>query len=160
MLKTANTMGDNTLPSLTSPGQKTIYSGPFVHSLTPHELDVCTAGGAIGVDESGKIAFIERSVEDVEKLANEKGWADAQIVRIQGFGFFFPGFIGMHFQGLGWASSRHASFLRDHWRRSRPFTKFIELLSSSLLYSRYTYSCITISKCRFIRQINTLGLAQ
>ncbi len=42
--------------------EKTIYIGPFVHSESLTELDICP-NGMIGVDEAGKIAFIRRDVK-------------------------------------------------------------------------------------------------
>jgi guanine deaminase len=72
------------------PIQKTIYVGPFVHCKSLAELDVC---------EKGVIVFVERDVEGVhgvEKVREKyDGWKDASVVRIEGEGFFFPGFIGM-----------------------------------------------------------------
>jgi hypothetical protein len=79
------------------PIQKTIYVGPFVHCKSLAELDICEKG-AIGVDEKGVIAFVERDVEvdGLEKVRDKyDGWKDASVVRIEGEGFFFPGFIGM-----------------------------------------------------------------
>jgi guanine deaminase len=80
------------------PIQKTIYVGPFVHCKSLAELDICEKG-AIGVDEKGVIVFVERDVEGVhgvEKVREKYDeWKDASVVRIEGEGFFFPGFIGM-----------------------------------------------------------------
>ena len=74
---------------------RTIFSGPFVHCLSLGELDICEAG-AIGVDENGVIAFIEREVkyEDLDTVKQKHGWGDSKVVRIYDSGFFFPGFIG------------------------------------------------------------------
>lgn len=77
---------------------KTIYVGPFVHSNTLTELDICEKG-AIGVDENGLISFVERDISEtgVEELRSQKaGWENAQVVQIEGNGFFFPGFIDTH----------------------------------------------------------------
>jgi guanine deaminase len=75
--------------------EKTIYVGTFVHSESPTKLDICKTG-AIGVDESGKIAFVLRDVEDPSTISSkEPGWEDAKIVKIGKLEFFFPGFIGM-----------------------------------------------------------------
>lgn len=73
--------------------EHTIYVGPFVHSKSLQELDICQMG-AIGVDGTGKIAFVERDVTDVDSISQKSGWNTAKIVRIQDNGFFFPGFIG------------------------------------------------------------------
>jgi guanine deaminase len=81
---------------------KTIYAGPFVHSESPSKLDICLTG-AIGVDENGKIAFVQRDVSDAKAIAaKEPGWEEAKIVQIGKLDFFFPGFIGTWF---GYSSS-------------------------------------------------------
>lgn len=78
----------------TSSPEKTIYVGPFVHSKSLDELDICTTG-AIGVAEDGRIAFVERHVEDsASYVCEQAGWEQAKVVRIEDHGFFFPGFIG------------------------------------------------------------------
>lgn len=77
---------------------KTIYTGAFVHSTSLTQLEICEHG-AIGVDETGTISFVERKIDQksVEQLKQEKdGWEEAQIVAIEGEGFFFPGFIDTH----------------------------------------------------------------
>lgn len=77
----------------------TLYIGPFVHSKSLHDLEICQKG-IIGVDELGKIAFIERTGsdgeggEDGEAVAKKHGWDSYNVVRIKDNGFFFPGFIG------------------------------------------------------------------
>ncbi len=72
---------------------RTIYAGRFIHSTSLDHTDICN-DGAIGVDEVGKIAFIERKSVDVRFLAEKHGWSDVSIIRAQDDGFFFPGFIG------------------------------------------------------------------
>lgn len=74
---------------------RTIFVGPFVHCKTQHELDVCE-GGAIGVDEAGKIAFVERDVHDAESAAKKHGWESFEVVTLRDQGFYFPGFIGTY----------------------------------------------------------------
>jgi guanine deaminase len=78
-----------------SPPLKTIFIGPFVHSKSLDELDICEHG-AIGVDENGVIAFIERDVQDAEPIVKKHGWVNPKVVRIYDSGFFFPGFIGTY----------------------------------------------------------------
>lgn len=73
--------------------KKTVYVGPFVHCVSLQELEICTTG-AIGVGETGKIAFVDRDVDVAGYTPAREEWKDAQIVRIQDNGFFFPGFIG------------------------------------------------------------------
>ncbi|OCK73284.1 guanine deaminase [Lepidopterella palustris CBS 459.81] len=75
--------------------KKTIYLGPFVHSQSLAELEICTQG-AIGVDEKGTIAFVERDVTEAIAVAKHEGWESAELVRVQDNGFFFPGFIDTH----------------------------------------------------------------
>lgn len=72
---------------------KTIYVGAFAHCVSLQELDICTAG-AIGVDESGKIAFVDRDVQVGSYAPQRDEWKGAKLVRIKDQGFFFPGFIG------------------------------------------------------------------
>jgi len=72
---------------------KAIYLGAFVHSASLKELDICTTG-AIGVDESGKIAFVDRNADLDAYSCQKAGWEQTDIVRIRDNGFFFPGFIG------------------------------------------------------------------
>ena len=72
--------------------EKTIYIGPFVQCDTLTELDVCP-NGMIGVDENGRVAFILRSMKG-RHMPYGEGWEEAKIVRVQDYGFFFPGFIG------------------------------------------------------------------
>ncbi|KAK8214475.1 hypothetical protein IWZ01DRAFT_432907 [Phyllosticta capitalensis] len=76
--------------------QKTVYVGTFVHSKSLQELDICERG-VIGVDETGKIAFIERHTVDLETILKEhEGWSGAKVVKGHENGFFFPGFIDTH----------------------------------------------------------------
>lgn len=73
--------------------EKTIYVGPFVHCISLQELEICP-DAAIGVDEAGKIAFIDRESDGSSPSAKEE-WKEAKVVKIPDNGFFFPGFIGM-----------------------------------------------------------------
>ncbi|PVH97024.1 guanine deaminase [Periconia macrospinosa] len=79
------------------PIPKTIYIGSFAHCISLNELEVCERG-AIGVDEEGVIRFVERNVSNEEdiKLNFGEEWKDAKVVRLEGKGFFFPGFIDTH----------------------------------------------------------------
>ncbi|KAF2398371.1 guanine deaminase [Trichodelitschia bisporula] len=77
------------------PLERTIYVGSFVHCKTLQELDICDEG-AIGVDETGTIAFVERGVKDVAKVQERHGWGVCKVVRIGSTSFFFPGFIDTH----------------------------------------------------------------
>jgi guanine deaminase len=79
-----------------SEAARTVYFGPFVHCTIFGEIDICESG-AIGVDEEGVIAFLDRDVkfEVLDELVKTHGWEDCKVVRIYDSGFFFPGFIGM-----------------------------------------------------------------
>jgi guanine deaminase len=79
--------------------KNTVYFGAFVHCLNPQELDICEKG-AIGVDTAGKIAFIERDTSDVQELLKKHVWEDAKVIAVPGYGFLFPGFIGMSYHNL------------------------------------------------------------
>lgn len=74
--------------------QRTIYTGPFVHSVSLTELEICEKG-AIGVDENGIIAFVEKEL-DLGAVQEKHSWQDATSVQLKGNAFFFPGFIDTH----------------------------------------------------------------
>ncbi|KAI9681497.1 MAG: hypothetical protein M1817_002781 [Caeruleum heppii] len=75
---------------------RTIYLGTFIHSRSLQELDICRSG-AIGVDEQGKIAFVDRDITDRQSVAKSHGWPDdTRIVTTGANQFFFPGFIDTH----------------------------------------------------------------
>jgi len=88
-------MASTTVAKATMPLRKTIYLGPFVHSVSLKQLEICESG-AIGVDEEGVIAFVERGVAGLEDVVKKVGgeWEEANVVKVKGEGFFFPGFIG------------------------------------------------------------------
>lgn len=75
--------------------EKTIYIGPFIHSESLNELDICP-NGIIGVDEDGKIAYISRDMKG-RPLPALQGWENAKTIYTERYGFFFPGFIGSLF---------------------------------------------------------------
>lgn len=80
------------------PISRTIYTGPFVHCVSLSKLEICEKA-AIGVDENGIIAFIEKTTEGggvADIKSRQEGWSDAQVVSIEGVGFYFPGFIDTH----------------------------------------------------------------
>lgn len=72
------------------PLEKTIYTGSFVHSKSLQELESCQEA-AIGVDEQGVIAFVER---DATVAKERPGWNSARKIQIPKNAFLFPGFIG------------------------------------------------------------------
>ncbi|KAI9820367.1 MAG: hypothetical protein M1827_005990 [Pycnora praestabilis] len=82
-----------------TPLKLTVYVGTFVHCKSLQELDICE-NGAIGVDEEGKIAFVERDLAPQwhEEIVSKyhMHWKDAEIIRPPPGGFFFPGFIDTH----------------------------------------------------------------
>ena len=73
--------------------RRTIYFGTFIHSKTLQELDIIE-NGAVGVDENGKIVFVERAAGSVGSVVAAHGWENAQVVKTSDCQFFFPGFIG------------------------------------------------------------------
>ncbi|KAF8462050.1 hypothetical protein BDZ91DRAFT_772743 [Kalaharituber pfeilii] len=77
--------------------QRTLYYGTFIHAPSLKGLDICERG-AIGVNEYGKIAFVERDVQSAEDvLCRHPEWASTvRVVRSGGEGFFFPGFVDTH----------------------------------------------------------------
>ena len=85
--------------ALGKPLQRTIYIGTFIHSLRLDFIEVVEVG-AIGVDEKGVIAFVEKdytSTELDETVKNKHGWEKWETVRIgdgRSTKFFFPGFVG------------------------------------------------------------------
>lgn len=113
--------------------ERTIYIGPFIHSESLTELDICV-NGMIGVNEDGKIAFIRRDSKG-RQLPIEEGWEQAKVVRTQDYGFFFPGFIGMLYS-------------------------FHQAETKALTIGRHAYSCFTISERRHFRKVHPPGLAQ
>jgi hypothetical protein len=68
---------------------KTVYVGPIIQSTSLTELDI-NLHGSIGVDENGKILFVERA----QVARSDKEWLDAEFVHLGENEFFFPGFIG------------------------------------------------------------------
>lgn len=95
--------------------EKTLYIGPFIETPSLGELDICP-NGMIGVDEQGKIAFVTRSVKGAQ-IPVEGGWEDAKVVRINGTGWFFPGFIGTYHRCHGFCITFH------YHRRTAPGIK-------------------------------------
>ena len=80
------------------PPQRTIYYGTFIHNISLTELEILE-NAAIGVDENGNIAFVEKNrteVADLDRVVEERGWAEYDVVRGDGGGcrFWFPGFVG------------------------------------------------------------------
>jgi len=68
---------------------KTVYVGPIIQCKSLTELDI-NLNGCIGVDENGKISFVER--EHVDRSDPE--WSEAEVVHLGKNEFLFPGFIG------------------------------------------------------------------
>jgi guanine deaminase len=80
--------------SASAPILRTIYTGPFVHSASLSELEICE-NGFIGVDENGIIAFVEKE-SNLEAVQEKHSWQDAIPVHLKGNAFLFPGFIDTH----------------------------------------------------------------
>jgi guanine deaminase len=79
-----------------TPITPTVYLGAFVHSISLTTLEICP-NGAIGVDSTGTIVFVEKDIIDVDALRSQNpSFSSAPIIKIPGNGFFFPGFIDTH----------------------------------------------------------------
>ncbi|WPG99460.1 Hypothetical protein R9X50_00227400 [Acrodontium crateriforme] len=116
--------------------QKTVFSGPFIHSESLDKLEICP-NGSIGVDESGKIAFV---LKDASKEEQPSGWEQAKAVKIQGHGFFFPGFIDTHIHAPQYPNSGifGKSTLLD-WLETYTFpleSSFSDLAQAKRVYNR------------------------
>lgn len=68
---------------------KTVYVGPIIQCKTLAELDI-SPNGSIGVDEHGKILYVER--DHVARCDKER--MEADFVHLGKNEFLFPGFIG------------------------------------------------------------------
>ncbi|CAK1360272.1 putative guanine deaminase [Cercospora beticola] len=134
--------------------QKTLYVGPFIHCKTLTILDVCTSA-VIGVGEDGKIAFVERDVDE-SQLPVRQGWEDAKVVKIDGSGWFFPGFIDTHIHASQYPNAGifGKSTLLD-WLNTYTFpleSSFTDLKKASRIYKRIvsrTLSHGTTTACYF-----------
>ncbi|KAI5360569.1 Putative metal-dependent hydrolase, composite domain superfamily, guanine deaminase [Septoria linicola] len=118
--------------------EKTLYIGPFIHCQDLTTLDICQ-NGMIGVDEDGKIAFISRS-EEAQEVSKQDGWGDAKVVKIDGTGFFFPGFIDTHIHASQYPNAGifGKSTLLD-WLNTYTFpleSSFTDLDKAARIYNR------------------------
>lgn len=116
--------------------EKTLYFGAFIHSTSLSILDRC-ASGVIGVDESGKIAFISR---DADEDQIPEGWQSAKTVTLEGEGFFFPGFVDTHIHASQYPNAGvfGKSTLLD-WLNTYTFPlegSFTDLKIASKIYNR------------------------
>lgn len=116
--------------------EKTLYFGSFVHCISLSELDRCE-NGIIGVNETGKIAFILR---DGEKESIPQGWESAKTITLEGEGFFFPGFIDTHIHASQYPNAGvfGKSTLLD-WLNTYTFpleSSFTDLKIASKIYNR------------------------
>jgi hypothetical protein len=81
---------DLTLPLVIAMVLKTVYVGPIIQSKSLTDLDI-NLHGSIGVDENGKILFVQRD----QPARSDKEWMEADFIHLGENEFFFPGFIGM-----------------------------------------------------------------
>ncbi|CZT15970.1 related to guanine deaminase [Ramularia collo-cygni] len=121
---------------MTESPQKTLYIGSFIHSTSLTTLDHC-ANGVIGVDESGKIAFILR---DASNETIPEDWESAKVIRQEGEGFFFPGFVDTHIHASQYPNAGvfGKSTLLD-WLNTYTFpleSSFTDLKIASKIYNR------------------------
>lgn len=75
------------------PFKRTLYLGRFVHCVSLAELEICEHG-IIGVEDDGRIAFVERGVRDDILIAKKHGWSKYTTFSAGEDQFFFPGFVG------------------------------------------------------------------
>jgi hypothetical protein len=76
--------------------RRTVYIGTFLSCKSLTDLDVLE-DTAVGVNENGVIAFIERGQSgQLEAAAQRLEWNDYSVVRQPdtNIGFWFPGFVG------------------------------------------------------------------
>ncbi|CAI5786852.1 guanine deaminase isoform X1 [Podarcis lilfordi] len=71
-----------------------LFRGTFAHSSRSSPLDI-RAGHLLGVDGSGKIAFLEPA-EEQEKLAKKWGFKASDIRELSNNEFFMPGLVDAH----------------------------------------------------------------
>nr|XP_028604849.1 guanine deaminase isoform X1 [Podarcis muralis] len=71
-----------------------LFRGTFAHSSRSSPLDIL-AGHLLGVDQSGKIAFLEPA-EEQEKLAKKWGFKASDIRELSNNEFFMPGLVDAH----------------------------------------------------------------
>lgn len=83
----------------------TVYSGTFVSPVDMTRLEY-VSNGAIGVDATGTIRFVERGAAGVDEvLAKHKELLDSFDVKVfeihnPSSSFFFPGFFDTHIVSL------------------------------------------------------------
>jgi hypothetical protein len=89
---------------------KTVYVGPIIQSKSLTDLDI-NLHGSIGVDENGKILFVQRD----QSAQSDKQWQEADFVHLGENEFFFPGFIGMalHLTSIK-VANRSLTLLQTH----------------------------------------------
>ncbi|XP_048360174.1 guanine deaminase [Sphaerodactylus townsendi] len=80
-----------------------IFRGSFVHSSSTSPLDILH-GHLLGVEESGKIAFL-KPVEEQEKLAKKWGFKSSEIRELNNNEFFMPGLVDTHIHAPQYAFS-------------------------------------------------------
>ncbi|KAK5001199.1 hypothetical protein LTR66_000077 [Elasticomyces elasticus] len=119
--------------------RKAIYLGTFVHCKTLQELEICP-NSAIGVDEMGVIAFVDRHVKDPSSIKSRPGWEDAETVAASESSFFFPGFIDTHIHASQYPNAGifGNSTLLD-WLNTYTFPlegSFTSLSKASRIYNR------------------------
>lgn len=83
----------------TSPSQKTLFLGSFVHSKSLGELEFLH-DSAVCVDEKGVITAVEKGCDQKtveENVYPKLGWVAGEVTvhTSQPGQFFFPGFIGL-----------------------------------------------------------------
>lgn len=82
--------------SSSSQNKRKIFVGRLVHSKSLKHLEILPHA-ALGVDEKGKITFLDSSVQDVNALSSKhEGFENAQIIQLGPLQFIVPGLIDTH----------------------------------------------------------------
>lgn len=75
--------------------KRRVFHGTFVHPLSLTDTEYLH-DALLGVDEAGVIAFVDNgpvSADEVEGRLGERGWAEAQVVRLGKGEFVMPGCV-------------------------------------------------------------------
>ncbi|GAA5936591.1 hypothetical protein JCM3775_000140 [Rhodotorula graminis] len=87
-------------PRPAPPLRRRAFHGTLVHALSLTDTEYLH-DALLGVDEAGVIAFVDKGVssDKVEERLDERGWAQAQVVRLAKGEFLMPGLIDTHVHG-------------------------------------------------------------
>ncbi|CAG8657024.1 2053_t:CDS:2, partial [Acaulospora morrowiae] len=82
---------------MTSTTISLVFHGTLIHSLSLTKLEIILSA-LLGIDEFGKIAFVEKNLTDqnANSILNKWETAGAKIVRLSKRQFLIPGFVDTH----------------------------------------------------------------